>query len=93
MSKSAVLGCLFGQGWRGMLAAARGEDDSPVETAEEDARSYSQQETFARDVADRICYLEGGRIIEEGDPATILSEPVRPETRAFLDRVIRAGRL
>jgi DNA polymerase-4 len=42
----------FGDGWRGMLAAARGEDDSPVETAEEDARSYSQQETFARDVAD-----------------------------------------
>ena len=42
----------FGEGWRGMLAAARGEDDSPVETAEEDARSYSQQETFARDVAD-----------------------------------------
>lgn len=42
----------FGHGWRGMLAAARGEDDSPVETADEDARSYSQQETFARDVAD-----------------------------------------
>lgn len=42
----------FGDGWRGMLAAAQGEDDSPVETAEEDARSYSQQETFARDVAD-----------------------------------------
>lgn len=42
----------FGEGWRGMLAAARGEDDSPVEIADEDARSYSQQETFARDVAD-----------------------------------------
>lgn len=48
---------------------------------------------FARDVADRICYLEGGRIVEEGDAATMLSAPTRPETRAFLDRVIRAGRL
>ena len=50
-SESRLRGA-FGEGWRGMLAAARGEDDSPVETAEEDARSYSQQETFARDVAD-----------------------------------------
>jgi polar amino acid transport system ATP-binding protein len=48
---------------------------------------------FARDVADRICYLQGGRIVEEGDAATMLSAPSRPETRAFLDRVIRAGRL
>ncbi len=42
----------FGNGWRSMLAAARGEDDSPVDTSEEDARSYSQQETFAVDIAD-----------------------------------------
>jgi len=43
---------IFGNGWQGMLAMARGEDDSPVVTEFEDAKSYSQQETFARDVGD-----------------------------------------
>jgi DNA polymerase-4 len=42
----------FGEGWRSVLAMARGEDDSRVETEHEDAKSYSQQETFARDIAD-----------------------------------------
>ncbi len=42
----------LGNGWRDMLALARGEDDRPVETEEEDAKSYSQQETFAADVGD-----------------------------------------
>jgi len=41
----------FGDGWRAVLAMARGEDDRPVETEHEDAKSYSQQETFGRDVA------------------------------------------
>ncbi len=44
---------IFGDGWREMLATARGEDDSRVETEDEDAKSYSQQETFAKDVSDR----------------------------------------
>jgi DNA polymerase-4 len=43
---------VFGRDWREMLARARGEDDRPVETLEEDAKSYSQQETFARDIGD-----------------------------------------
>ena len=43
---------VFGRGWRGVLERARGQDDSPVETAGEDAKSYSKQETFAADVAD-----------------------------------------
>lgn len=43
---------IFGEGWRDMLAMARGVDDRPVETERDDAKSYSQQETFARDVAD-----------------------------------------
>jgi DNA polymerase-4 len=46
------LRAIFGREWREMLARARGEDSQPVQTAEEDAKSYSQQETFARDVAD-----------------------------------------
>jgi len=48
---------------------------------------------FARDVADRICFLDGGRILEEGPPDVILRTPAEPQTRLFLDRVIRAGRL
>lgn len=48
----AELQALFGRGWREMVAAARGEDDRPVETEEEDTKSYSQQETFAADVGD-----------------------------------------
>ena len=43
---------LLGRDWRGMQAMARGEDDRPVETLEEEAKSYSQQETFAADVGD-----------------------------------------
>ena len=46
------LHALFGDGWRGVMAAARGEDESPVETVEEDAKSYSQQETFREDIGD-----------------------------------------
>jgi DNA polymerase-4 len=42
----------LGDGWREMLALARGEDDRPVETEDEDAKSYSQQETFAEDIGD-----------------------------------------
>lgn len=46
------LHALFGSGWRGMRAAARGEDDAVVEVEHEDAKSYSQQETFGADIAD-----------------------------------------
>jgi polar amino acid transport system ATP-binding protein len=48
---------------------------------------------FARDVADRICFLDAGRILEQGPPAKLLSEPSEPRTRQFLQRVIAAGRL
>ena len=49
--------------------------------------------SFARDVADRVCFLDGGRILEEGPPAQIFSEPESPRTREFLQRIIEAGRL
>ena len=48
---------------------------------------------FARDVASRVCFLDEGRILEEGEPARIFSEPSEPRTRAFLDRIIAAGRM
>lgn len=42
----------FGSGWAEVRASARGEDDRVVETEREDAKSYSQQETFAEDIGD-----------------------------------------
>lgn len=46
------LEAIFGHGWREMQAAARGEDNRSVETGSDDSKSYSQQETFGRDLAD-----------------------------------------
>ena len=46
---------------------------------------------FAADVADRICYLEGGRIIEHGTPGQIFGAPRDARTRAFLKRVRSVG--
>jgi polar amino acid transport system ATP-binding protein len=48
---------------------------------------------FARDIANRVCFLDAGRILEEGPPARIFSAPEQPRTRQFLDRIIEAGRL
>jgi polar amino acid transport system ATP-binding protein len=48
---------------------------------------------FARDVADRVCFLDDGRILEQGPPAQLFAEPSEPRTRQFLQRVIAAGRL
>jgi polar amino acid transport system ATP-binding protein len=48
---------------------------------------------FARDIADRVCFLDAGRILEDGPPDRIFSQPSEPRTRQFLDRVIAAGRL
>lgn len=48
---------------------------------------------FAREVADRVCFLEGGRILEEAPPNQLFSTPEHPRTRQFLQRIIEAGRL
>ena len=48
---------------------------------------------FARDIANRVCFLHQGTILEQGPATRILGDPAQPETRAFLERVIRAGRL
>ena len=49
--------------------------------------------SFARDIADRICFLDAGVILEQGPPERILSEPSQPRTQQFLQRIIEAGRL
>jgi len=48
---------------------------------------------FARDVADRVCFLDEGRILEEGPPAQLFTHPQHLRTRQFLQRIIEAGRL
>jgi polar amino acid transport system ATP-binding protein len=49
--------------------------------------------SFARDIADRICFLDAGVILEQGTPAQLLSRPREPRTQQFLQRIIEAGRL
>jgi polar amino acid transport system ATP-binding protein len=48
---------------------------------------------FARDIASRVCFLDGGAILEEGPPEAIFTAPTQPRTQQFLDRILRAGRL
>jgi polar amino acid transport system ATP-binding protein len=48
---------------------------------------------FARDIANRVCFLDEGRILEEGPPDRIFLHPTHERTRRFLQRVIEAGRL
>ncbi len=49
--------------------------------------------SFAREVADKVCFLDAGVIHEEGTPEQILSSPREKRTREFLARVLEAGRL
>ncbi len=48
---------------------------------------------FARDVANRVCFLNEGAVLEEGPPSELFSAPQQPRTQQFLQRVIEAGRL
>jgi len=48
---------------------------------------------FAREVADKVCFLDGGCILEEATPAQIFTEPREQRTREFLSRVLEGGRM
>jgi polar amino acid transport system ATP-binding protein len=48
---------------------------------------------FARDIADRVCFLDEGVILEEGPPAEIFSAPKNVRTQQFLQRIVAAGRM
>jgi polar amino acid transport system ATP-binding protein len=48
---------------------------------------------FARDIADRVCFLDEGVLLEQGPPGQIFSAPSEPRTQQFLQRIIDAGRL
>ncbi|WP_157973780.1 amino acid ABC transporter ATP-binding protein [Desertihabitans aurantiacus] len=49
--------------------------------------------SFAREVADRVVFMDAGVVVEEGDPDQVLRSPREPRTRAFLDRVRREERV
>ena len=48
---------------------------------------------FARDIADRVCFLDKGVIVEQGEPGRIFTAPREARTKQFLQRIIDAGRL
>ena len=48
---------------------------------------------FAREVSDRVCFLDNGRIVEEAPPEQLFTDPQEDRTRQFLQRIIEAGRL
>ena len=41
---------------------------------------------FARDVADRVIFMDGGYIVEQGDPREVIEHPKEERTRQFLAR-------
>jgi polar amino acid transport system ATP-binding protein len=48
---------------------------------------------FAREVASKVCFLYEGVVHEEGPPEQLFGKPKKERTRAFLKRIIEAGRL
>jgi polar amino acid transport system ATP-binding protein len=48
---------------------------------------------FARDIANRICFLDQGVILEEGSPEQIFASPTQERTQRFLQSIIEAGRM
>ena len=48
---------------------------------------------FARDTADRVCFLDAGVILEQGPPDAIFAHPREQRTQQFLERIVAAGRL
>ncbi|MDH6698337.1 polar amino acid transport system ATP-binding protein [Streptomyces sp. MAA16] len=48
---------------------------------------------FARDVADQVCFLDGGVVLERGTAEQVFGDPREDRTRRFLKRIVEAGRL
>jgi len=48
---------------------------------------------FAREIADRVCFLDDGVILEQGPPDAIFGAPREPRTQQFLQRIVAAGRM
>ena len=58
------------------------------------ARAIATHEMgFARDIANRVCFIDEGRILESGPPGQLFTAPREERTQRFLQRIIDAGRL
>lgn len=53
----------------------------------------SHEMGFVRDTAHRVCFLDSGVILEEGQPERMFRAPEHPRTKQFLQRIVEAGRL
>ena len=51
----------------------------------------THQMGFAREVADRVCFFEGGKFVEEGEPDAFFTQPQSPRAAQFLSKVLQAG--
>jgi polar amino acid transport system ATP-binding protein len=49
--------------------------------------------SFAREIANSVCFLDDGVILEQGPPEQIFSAPQQPRTQQFLERIVESGRL
>ena len=82
----------------GLVAACYGHADvgclhiRPILNVKTD-RGVEQIRGIAREVADQVCYLQDGRIIERGLPEQMFTAPVEPDTQRFLSRLLAANRL
>jgi len=71
--------------------------DEVLQTMRELARSgmtmivVTHELDFAREVGDRVIFMDGGRIVEEGHPGGVFAQPREERTRAFLRRLLRSG--
>jgi polar amino acid transport system ATP-binding protein len=71
--------------------------DEVLQTMRELARSgrtmivVTHELDFAREVGDRVIFMDGGRIVEEGRPGEVFSQPREERTRTFLRRLLRTG--
>jgi polar amino acid transport system ATP-binding protein len=48
---------------------------------------------FAREVADQVCFLDAGVVLERGTAEQVFADPQQERTRRFLRRIVKAGRL
>ncbi len=73
-----------------LRALARGGGPEADGGAERTMLVVTHQMRFARDIADRVVFLDRGRIVEEGAPAEIFAHPEEERTRAFLRSILEA---
>ena len=76
---------LFVLGWQWILRALAIETTYSV--------ALQAEMAFAREIADRVAFLDGGLVVEHGTPERIFEAPEQPRTRQFLQRIVEARRL